>query len=138
MLKPNLGFHQSSSWSNGFLSASGCWNIRIQHITWIDKICYILLALCLHWVKIKSHFTNQKLDWILHDTNCYWSCSFISPTCTEWKWKGINMFKLQACSDVFVPALKLLEGFHEDNLKAPVLHISLCLHQKDATIKQLT
>lgn len=48
------------------------------------------------------------------------------------------MFKLQACSDVFVPALKLLEGFHEDNLKAPVLHISLCLHQKDATVKQFT
>lgn len=48
------------------------------------------------------------------------------------------MFKLQACSDVFVPALKLLEGFHEDNLKVPVLHISLCLHQKDATIKQFT
>lgn len=48
------------------------------------------------------------------------------------------MIKLQACSDVFVPALKLLEGFHEDNLKVPVLHISLCLHQKDATIKQLT
>lgn len=45
------------------------------------------------------------------------------------------MFKLQACSDVFVPALKLLEGFHEDNLKVPVLHISLCLHQKDAIIK---
>lgn len=48
------------------------------------------------------------------------------------------MFQLQACSDVFVPARKLLEGFHEDNLKVPVLHISLCLHQKDATIKQLT
>lgn len=55
------------------------------------------------------------------------------------KGKGyIIMFKLQACSDVFVPALKLLEGFHEDNLKVPVLHISLCLHQMDATIKQLT